>query len=385
MPTVGWIQESASDRYWEAHSQTAVGFRSPPPKYPCTQCGKKFDSADELRRHFHVSHPLELPALYIWRKPLLQESVLRSPIREQEVEIVQCSRCELQVNGGAWANLAVAKVAQELTKPRDATWKLRLIHERAFDNAATKEEYRLRFRIPDEDDLAKVDQLFTETLLVDDLRHADLATFHARLRFPPAANEYGAALGNYVLGILIKEGYAPSNAGVAFERFAESMKEALAVLSAFQRPVAAAVSGCIRFNLNDFSADATYGSAEIDGGLMFFHQIIANETTSLTAQSKAEAAVCRPICPVDEGTHLLLTSCERLRTREQLTLPELQQLTQLLSREKTISEQDLGKLHVICAEGYIRASRRDLAVPHLHAVQFSWPFAEWAQRHLDYV
>ena len=87
MPTVGWILETANDRYWEARSKTAVGFRSPPPMYACSRCSKKFPSADELRRHFHVSHPLELPVLYLRGEPLLQDSVIRSHVTEGDIQV----------------------------------------------------------------------------------------------------------------------------------------------------------------------------------------------------------------------------------------------------------------------------------------------------------
>ena len=91
MPTVSWILERAVERFWEG--QVGLGsvkiLRS---VFSCERCGREFSSPEDLRRHVSLEHPLELPALYVHGEPLLRESVLRAPVRESDVTLVQCTR-----------------------------------------------------------------------------------------------------------------------------------------------------------------------------------------------------------------------------------------------------------------------------------------------------
>ena len=49
------------------------------------------------------------------------------------------------------------------------------------------------------------------------------------------------------------------------------------------------------------------------------------------------------------------------------------------------SEQDIAKVHVICAEGYLRLVRAPDALPHLRAIQFDPSLKHWAGRQLNAV
>lgn len=176
MPTVGWIHEDAVERFWEAQP-----FTLPLPRtvFACELCGRRFYSADELRGHFSLEHPLELPVLYLQGVPLLRESVIRSPILETDVDLIQCSRCEVQMDGAHWQRLTVPHFRVQLTHPRNSTWNVRLIHERLLDDCRTAQEYHIRFRIPDNADLNAVDEHFIRTLALDELGHSDLKLFEA--------------------------------------------------------------------------------------------------------------------------------------------------------------------------------------------------------------
>jgi hypothetical protein len=343
-------------------------------------------SAEALRFHFHTNHPLELPVLYIRGAPLLRESVLRRRVAVEDVELVQCTRCELQTDGGPWRRIAIPEFRKEFTHPMDSTWNVRLVHERSVDDATTEEEYHVRFRIPEAAALTKVDERFIQTLVLDEVRHADLERFEAGLPPGAPAREYAGALGNYTLAILLKERRMPYHAPIGFERFAELMKEALEVLRLFSRPVALAICSSIRFNLNDFADHGGADEAEIATGLRLFRHIIAGSEYEARDGSRKDSSKPRStyaICPVDQITHRLLTACAILDDGRRLSLSELESLRQLTRGMVPISEQDLAKVHVLCAEGYRQIDRIDDALPHLRAVQFVRPFNEWAQQHLN--
>jgi hypothetical protein len=268
MPTVGWILEDAVERFWEGQPKPAP-VHVPRRVFVCKRCGRKLQSSEDLRRHFSLEHPLELPALYVCGEPLLRESVLRATVKESDVELVQCTRCEVQIDGGRWQQLSLPDFRQHFTQTVNSTWNVRLIHERALDQARTEEEYHVRFRIPNTAALNAVDEHFLRTLVLDELRHSNLESFQSGLPVDAPAREYGGALGDYALGIILKERRNQPHAPVGFEEFAVKMRSALEVLKLFNRPLALAVSGSILFNLNDFHDHGTTTATELEIGLGF--------------------------------------------------------------------------------------------------------------------
>lgn len=386
MPTVGWILEDAVERFWEGQPKPAPA-HVPQPVFACRRCGRKLKSPEELRRHFSLEHPLELPALYVRGAPVLRECVLREPLNETDVQLVQCSRCEVQMDGSAWQALSVARFRQQFTQPVNSTWNVRLIHERSLDEAHNEEEYHIRFRIPGTSALNAVDEAFVHTLVSEDLHHANLQLFEQALPPDAPAREYGGALGDYALGIILKERRTTPHAPIAFEEFAVKMRSALEVLKPFNRPVALAVSGSIRFNLNDFQDHGTITAIELETGLNFFRTITGQVAIgAVSGPSSGQAPLPqRAICPVDRISHRLLFACERLAKYGGLSLAELESLRQLTRGMAPVSEQDLSKVHVLCAEGYLRLARADDAVPHLRAIQFDPVLKIWAQRQMNAV
>lgn len=385
MPTVGWILEDAVERFWEGQlGHTPV--KIPRPVFVCKWCGREFSSPEDLRRHFRLGHPLELPALYVHGEPLLRESVLRAPVREDEVDLVNCTRCEVQMDGGPWNPLAPPEFRAQFSQATNATWNVRLVYERSEDDSRSEEEYYIRFRIPDSAALNAVDRHFIQTLVLEELRHSDLKRFEDGLPEDVPAREYGGALGDYALGLLLKERHDPPRSQVGFEEFAAKMRSALQVLQFFNRRVALAVSSSIRFNLNDFHDYGTATATELETGLRFFRSIIGGNT-SKTSPSPHQVPVPqksskRAVCPVDQITHRLLSACTRL-SGGNMSLAELETLRQLTRGTVAVSEQDLAKVHVMCAEGYMRLARPADARWHLQAIQFDPSFKDWAQRRLE--
>jgi hypothetical protein len=300
--------------------------------------------------------------------------------------MVQCSRCEVQMDGSPWKRLAMPEFRKEFTRPVDATWNVRLIHTRAVDAAEVAEEYNVRFRVPDIAALNAVDERFIQTLVLDEVRHTDLEHFETGLPTGAPVREYSGALGNYTLGILLKERRNAPHAPVPFERFAELMKEAMEVLRLFPRPVALAVCSSIRFNLNDFADHGDGGAAEIETGLRFFRRITSTDAPGKRTGEKERRTKPRSkpaVCPVDQVTHQLLEACVTLDDDGRLALAELEALRQLTRGTVPVSEQDLAKVNVVCAEGYLRLGRAPDALPHLRAIQFVRPFNVWAQQQLN--
>lgn len=375
MPTVGWIVEGAIDRFWE--SQPLPAPRDvPPQRFVCGRCGLILGSPEELRRHYSLKHPLELPCLYIRGEPVLREAAIRSTPSATEIELVQCTYCEVQIDGQSWSRIAPLDFRKQFVRSRDSIWNVRLVHERAEDGSRTQEQYHLRFRVPTASALDSVDEHFLRTLVKDELTHDDLARYQAGLPTDVAAREYGAALGDYALAILLKERRTPPHSHVRFEEFVSKMGMAMDVLRAFDRPVAMAVCESIRFNLNDFRDSFPIMASELAPGMRFFQRVLALSPTSPTrAASTPERKARRAICPIDHISHCLLSVCsERAPARD-----AIKSLETITEGPLPVSEQDLGKIHVICAAGHLRSGDKTSARPHLLAIQYDPVFRDWAQ------
>lgn len=380
MPTFDGIRAKAEERFL-ANQPGMPSVYVPPPEYRCSYCYERFPSPEELRYHLGLQHPLELPVLYIHNEPLSREAVIRTPISEDGVELFQCTRCEVQIDGGPWNRLTTEALRTQLVKSRNSNWNLRLMNERLDDSSRAGEEYHIRFRIPDIDALDEIDHYFRQILVQDELSHSDLGQFEATLPPEAPAREYGGALGDYALGILLKERRVPLRADTLFEEFRSRMHSALDVLRLFNRPVAFAVSSSIRFNLNDFQDHGHVAAIELDTGLLFFRTIKNAATNSIETPTSfnPENAHRYAICPVDKVSGHLLSACISLTGDGGLSLAALESLQQLTRGDNSISEQDLSKIHVLCAEGYRRLERIADASIHLQAIQLDPSFGNWAR------
>lgn len=384
MPTLGWIQEDAEERFWDSQP-VPVLIPDMTPLFFCPRCGEEFPALDDLRRHLSGSHPLELPSLYVLGKPLLRDAALRSPLTVGDVELVQCSRCEVQIDGGQWQELAPAEFCSRFAQPTNSTWNVRLLHDRSMDGSRAQAEYRVRFRIADAEVLSAVDEHFIRTLVLDDVAHSDLERFGAVLTLDAPEREYATALGDYALGVVLKERNRVTHARVNFGEFASKMRSAHETLRHYHRPVALAVCACIRFNLNDFGDYGTAIPAELEPSFDFFLGVAGANGDVPLRRTGARSWEITPhrICPIDQVSYRLSSMCAHLDRGDEFVLADLEELGRFTGGIIPVSEYDYLKIHAICAEGFLRLARADDADPHLRALQFDPAFGAWARHRLE--
>ena len=127
-----------------------------------------------------------------------------------------------------------------------------MVNERVIDDNRATEHFTARFRIPSADALNGIDKEFVRRLAVEHPRMADVDSFRAACPTEPAAQDYAGALGDYVIGLAIKERHPDAGVYLEFEHYKEKFAAALAILKDFRRPVARTVAAVINFNLNNF-------------------------------------------------------------------------------------------------------------------------------------
>jgi hypothetical protein len=125
----------------------------------------------------------------------------------------------------------------------------------------------------------------------------------------------------------------------------------------------------------------------LETGLRFFRNIAGHVGVGaeIIDHSRPGQGSRRAICPVDQVSHHLLCACNHLAGGGKLSLAELEALRQLTRGMTPVSEQDLVKIHVLCAEGYHRLARASDALPHLRAIQFDPSLKHWAQHQLNVI
>ena len=378
MPTIGWVLEDSLERFWEARDRFPA-VRATPPPVICQHCGRSFSDRDSLLSHYSAAHPLALPALYVAGRHLLRETTVRARVSSEDIVSAHATQCEVQIDGSNSRVITPARLSKEFARANNGTWHIRLVNERSADGSRVHVDYDVRFRIADPRTLDSVDETFVRRLARDELTHADIEAFADTLPRTPAEAEYGGALGEYALGLLIKEGRTPPRAPIAFEEFATKLKGALAILDQFERPVALAVTGAIRFILNDFGHEGRT-AAEIAVGRRFFRQLMAGSAPppDIVAEKPSLA-----VCPVDAVTHRLLGASGRMVREGRLGGDDVAALVRIAGGGNGISAQDVEKTHALLAVHYIGTGDRPMAKRHCRAIQFGRVLSYWAQTQLE--
>ena len=362
MPTVGWIQETNIERYWE-HPYPPE--RYGPPEIPCGFCGRVFSSSDQLERHLGLDHPVSIPVLYIGAQQAGPELSIRTPVQSDDIALLNCTACEISRDGGPSKPISPERLVRFLAAERSSRCTLTLINERSLDRSKAVAQFVVRFSVPNRDALNAIDKDFIERFAhAEHPRIADVEGFRTACPSERPAQEYASALGDYVIGLAIKERHPEGGSLLEFEHYKEKFTGALGVLKQFHRPVSRAVTSVIDFNLNNFVVSPAPTKLHSLGVAFAFFRAIAQgqEPASVSRGSSRHTS----ICPVDIVTHRILDAARRLsstRKPHALLAAELEEL----SRWQPLSEYDTTKIQVMSATAQLRLGNATAAKHHREA------------------
>jgi hypothetical protein len=321
MPTLNWIQESASDRFWELGSDP--GLVSVKTHYACRVCNQSFDSIAARDRH-EISHPIQNPTIFFKGKEVGGDTLdITSPIECGDVYLRNIDF--LCVNGEDCQS--ESNFVEILSKEKRAFYQVR------YGSDSLERRLRINVCIADPDELCAVDIAFIQCFAVAGVKDISIVAFSEKVKKLNSVVDYGDGLVRYLQGLMAKDNQSATS---SFDMFAERFNQATYSLRNYDTRLTRAVSAIVNFNRNDFSKIAPSGIPDLDNAVNFF---LGGEIMSSTEKIEAN------LLPVDFVTEFILTRI--LPMYEHGLLAELQEEIKSISPE-LLSLQDKSKFDFIC-------------------------------------
>jgi hypothetical protein len=381
MPTTTWIQETVEDRYWESKGNQGVA-EPRPLTYSCAVCGKTYKSANARSWHASDAHPIARPTLYVAEHAAPVELTVRAPVSASIFSAESCTSAHVILDGEARYEIDPASLGELIAGRRSGHLRIELENHRAADAADVRAQYTIRVAIPDDYELAGVDQAFVRNLAIDHPSTREVESFASEIEPFRSARDYAGALADYVHGVIVKEASEFGGATLPFDAFHSKFARALFELSDHvDRPVPASVVAVARLNLNDLVAPLPRtGDLSLDGCLRTLSEVVTlGSTSSFSDQHVGVAEVA--LCPIDRDTHLVRTAYEDLL--EQETTDSCIVEVGHRADDPRLSPQDRVKLRALVVVAALRRGRADLAQPHLEGLTHDGVFGPWAEVALE--
>ena len=321
MPTVGWIQETGLDRYWETGS--ALEYSAVPISYPCRHCDLTFDSIAQRERH-EIEHPIQNPVLYFQDRDIPGKHLrIIVPLKPGDLGARNVS--DLTINGEN--NLSVDDLFQRIQALQKGYIDV------SFGNSAMRKTLKIEVCIADKLELNSVDQAFALHFSKDDFTSSDIAAFIDNVKHNKTVTEYTNGLVRYLHGVMAKDRRSDTT---SFEEFDTRFNQALQSLQDYSTRLCMAVRAVIRFNRNDFSTLQTCGLPEIEAAIQFF------KGGAYALPGLGDSSVRMP---VDFSTEFSLRAL--LGCYQQASLQDMELQIAALSASN-LSLQDRSKFDYIC-------------------------------------
>lgn len=267
----------------------------------CPVCKQEGPDRSWLGEHLRQAHRLDAPQLLLAGEPAGRETAHREPIDSRLVSAVNATRIRVGVDGAAMRVVDDRALASVLAGLRDGVAEVELANERA-DGATAPRDFRVRVAVAELEHLDWVEERFADIVSADpQIREAD--EFAAAVSAADTAGPYASALHGYLIALLQKDERI-RGAGFEFEKHRSRMSAALEELRHYRRPLARAVAGVIRFNLNLFVPPFwVAGIRELDICAIRLRSLASGREVNESPTGNEE-----PVgeCPVDQMTHTLL-------------------------------------------------------------------------------
>jgi hypothetical protein len=231
--------------------------------------------------------------------------------------------------------------------------------------------------------LDAVDRAFLRHLATGEPNMGQVASFLRDEHCSGLVNEYADALAAYVRGLLIRDQAVGTGVTLAPAEADDLYGEALNVLRAFLRPLPVVVCGLIRFAFNDFSkAGRPTGFPRLDRCNRIFADLLGRAIQLGEHRTDMEESSTFGICPIDQTTDRVLNLANRL-DRQTRWGPALAEECRQTAEAHTLPARDRIKVQAVWAAAAMRLGAEAAAIEPLRQLRSSYPFDEWAAKHLE--
>lgn len=345
MPTVGWIQETAIDLFYERGGSV----NSAMPKqhsHSCRHCGKTFTSKDARDLH-EVEHPIANPILLIDGREVQRSTFkLSYHLRPESIDIAFVE--QIVVND---KTCEIEELKQTLCRAKQQFFNIEL------HGKETKKSVRIDVQIADSSQLLQVDHKFRTYFSDDDFDGDVVMRFIKETEQFTGCIWYREGLVKYIQGVMAKDRRAEY---LPFEEFSNRLNQSFTLLSAYETPLAVSLCQLIKFVMNDFHISPESGYIPVlDSALLFFN---CGETS--TRNWKREDGQLG--LPTDYATEVILNRFFGFYS--QMTINEMVNEVSRLNR-KNLSLQDKRKLDFICLRKSIDENDIDRATYYRRRVR----------------
>lgn len=382
MPTVGWIQETAIDRYWE-RGDLREQYPPTPKIFYCPYCTRHFESNGKFSTHISVDHPIERPLLLIHSRVAHSEQTVRSLLSRDAIEVTHVNRIRVSKDGEGSRECSPDELRMRISGNENGYYSITLSNSDADKERTVEANYIVRIKIVDEAELDRVDEHFIRALAIDDPTMGNVRRFSDACAKYSDADEYASALAVYVTSVLIKDQNENTRVSLPLFNYKEKMQQALETLHDFDRPIPRAICASIKFNLNDFrNPPLASGAVILDAANKFFAAVARGGTARLTSRTKMpDGAIELAACPIDRDSYDLLGMYRRLcgGNASRSLIAELSGP----AIRRTLSDYDLSKLRVLTALAAIQADDAVAREPILEELINDPVFGNWAASQLE--
>lgn len=309
--------------------------------------------------------------------------IIRKPFRSSDISLFNTTAVRISYDGSSFEECGGADVGKQLSAhPNSRIW-LQLENRFLAKAAPVRTEYDLVFRIYSQKSLSQIDKLFVAHLGRADPSVGEVDQFLQKSR-GIGANEYADALGDYVLGVLVKDGDPGAGVRPGERDYRRRYNSALRTLQNFDRPLAQLVSGLIRFSSNDFGAFRETEFKSLDFANAWLAKLAGKQATpSLQGTtSLGETGGRTEVCPIDNGSDAVLSEASYLASRSRWSADIEARMGSMVALAK-LDPLDRVKLLALWADTAIRLGQPRGALDALRKLVGNDCFGEWAVNRLE--
>lgn len=261
MPTFGYIQETAWNRYYETGTDIKEAI-SNPVIYPCRQCSKVFKTI-ELRDRHELEHPIKNPQLIIKGKELIgNEYTITNELSSNDIVINYIDH--VVING----RKSSLKVLRDILKTEKNNH-----FEVIYSNKDTpRKTVNIRICIANKKEINKIDNYFREYFSCDDFTAKEIEKFRSATQDFNSCIDYASGIVDYLHGIMAKDHRAER---IGFEDFSLKFNKATDSLKKYDTNLSIALRSIISFN-NNFFRETRTGVLVLDKAISFFNNELFN-------------------------------------------------------------------------------------------------------------